>query len=91
MIGFDIITSSGDTLLGADDKAGVAEMLDAINYLVAHPEVKHGAIKVLVTPDEETGRGTEKLDATRLGADYGYTLDASSRGEVEAETFSAEP
>jgi tripeptide aminopeptidase len=90
MIGFDIITSSGDTLLGADDKAGVAEILDAINYLVSHPEVKHGAIKVLVTPDEETGRGTEKLDAASLKADYGYTLDASSRGEVEAETFSAD-
>ena len=90
MIGFDIITSSGDTLLGADDKAGVAEIVDAINYLVAHPEVKHGAIKVLVTPDEEVGRGTEKLDVARLSADYGYTLDASSRGEVEAETFSAD-
>jgi tripeptide aminopeptidase len=90
MIGFDIITASGNTLLGADDKAGVAEILDAINYLVSHPEVKHGAIKVLVTPDEETGRGTEKLDVARLKADYGYTLDASSRGEVEAETFSAD-
>jgi tripeptide aminopeptidase len=90
MIGYDIITSRGDTLLGGDDKAGVAEIIDAINYLVAHPEVKHGAIKVLVTPDEEVGRGTEKLDVVKLGADYGYTLDASSRGEVEDETFSAD-
>ena len=59
MIGYDIITTSGDTLLGGDDKAGVAEIVDSINYLVAHPEVKHGAIKVLVTPDEEVGRGTK--------------------------------
>jgi tripeptide aminopeptidase len=90
MIGYDIITSSGDTLLGADDKAGVAEIVDAINYLVTHPEVKHGAVKVLVTPDEEVGRGTEKLDVSKLRADYGYTLDASGRGEVENETFSAD-
>ena len=90
MIGYDIITSSGDTLLGADDKAGVAEIVDAINYLVTHPEVKHGAVKVLVTPDEEVGRGTEKLDVSKLRTDYGYTLDASSRGEVENETFSAD-
>lgn len=90
MIGYDIITGSGDTLLGGDDKAGVAEIIDAINYLVTHPEVKHGAVKVLITPDEEVGRGTEKLDVAKLGADFGYTLDASSRGEVEAETFSAD-
>jgi tripeptide aminopeptidase len=90
MIGYDIITSSGDTLLGGDDKAGVAEIVDAINYLVSHPEVKHGTVKVLVTPDEEVGRGTEKLDVAKLGADYGYTLDASSLGEVEDETFSAD-
>jgi tripeptide aminopeptidase len=90
MIGYDIITSSGDTLLGADDKAGVAEIVDAINYLVTHPEVKHGTVKVLVTPDEEVGRGTEKLDVAKLGADFGYTLDASSRGEIEDETFSAD-
>jgi tripeptide aminopeptidase len=90
MVGFDIITSSGDTLLGGDDKAGVAEILDALNYLVTHPEVKHGPVKVLVTPDEETGRGTEKLDVSKLRADFGYTLDASSRGEIEAETFSAD-
>ncbi|HEY3272260.1 MAG TPA: peptidase T [Methanocella sp.] len=90
MIGFDIITASGDTLLGADDKAGVAEIIDAINYLITHPEVKHGTLKVLVTPDEETGRGTEKLDVSRLNANYGYTVDAGERGEIEAETFSAD-
>jgi tripeptide aminopeptidase len=90
MIGFDIITASGDTLLGADDKAGIAEIVDAINYFATHPEVRHGPVKVLVTPDEEVGRGTEKLDVSKLKADYGYTLDASSRGEIEDETFSAD-
>ncbi len=90
MIGYDIITSSGDTLLGGDDKAGVAEIVDAVNYLAMHPEVKHGPVKVLITPDEEVGRGTEKLDVSSLQADFGYTLDASSRGEVENETFSAD-
>jgi tripeptide aminopeptidase len=90
MIGYDIITGSGDTLLGADDKAGVAEIVDAVNYLATHPEVKHGPVKVLFTPDEEVGRGTEKLDVSSLHADYGYTLDASSRGEIENETFSAD-
>ncbi|MGA9139533.1 MAG: peptidase T [Methanocella sp.] len=90
MIGYDIITSSGDTLLGGDDKAGVAEIVDAINYLAKHPEVKHGTVKVLITPDEEVGRGTEKLDVSNIHADFGYTLDASSRGEVENETFSAD-
>lgn len=90
MKGYDIITSDGNTLLGADDKAGVAEIVDAINYLCAHPEVKHGPIKVCVTPDEETGRGTEKLDVKKLGVKYGYTVDARGRGEVDAETFSAD-
>ncbi len=90
MRGFDIITSGGDTLLGADDKAGVAEIIDAMNYLVKHPKVKHGTLRVLITPDEETGRGTEKLDVASLWANFGYTLDASGRGEVEAETFSAD-
>lgn len=90
LVGCDIITSSGDTLLGADDKAGVAEIVDAINYLVTHPEVKHGTVKVLVTPDEEIGRGVDKLDMSKVRADFGYTLDASGRGEVENETFSAD-
>lgn len=90
MIGFDIITTDGTTLLGADNKAGVAEIMDAINYFLAHPELKHGEIKVCFTPDEEVGRGTEKINLQVLGANYGYTVDGSSRGEVESETFSAD-
>lgn len=90
MKGFDIITTDGTTLLGADNKAGVAEIMDAVNYLLAHPEVKHGPIKICFTPDEEVGRGTEKIDLKRLGAKYAYTVDGSSRGEVESETFSAD-
>jgi len=90
MIGFDIITTDGTTLLGADNKAGVAEIMDAVAYLLAHPEVKHGPIKICFTPDEETGRGTEKIDLKKLGAKYAYTVDGSSRGEVEIETFSAD-
>ncbi|KUO61834.1 MAG: peptidase T [Ignavibacteriaceae bacterium] len=90
MIGFDIITTDGTTLLGADDKAGIAEIMDAINYLIQHPEVKHGTIKVCFTPDEEVGRGTEKFNVAKFGAKYAYTIDGSSRGEVETETFSAD-
>jgi tripeptide aminopeptidase len=90
MIGFDIITTDGTTLLGADNKAGVAEIMDAVNYFVSHPEVKHGPIKICFTPDEEVGRGTEKIDLKKLGAKYAYTVDGSSRGEVEIETFSAD-
>ncbi len=90
MIGFDIITSDGSTLLGADNKAGVAEIMDAINYLLTHPEIKHGVIKVCFTPDEEVGRGTEKIDLKKLGAKFAYTVDGSSRGEIETETFSAD-
>ena len=90
MKGFDIITTDGSTLLGADNKAGVAEIMDAMNYLFSHPEVKHGTIKVCFTPDEEVGRGTEKIDLKKLGAKYAYTVDGSSRGEVESETFSAD-
>ncbi|OGU70703.1 MAG: peptidase T [Ignavibacteria bacterium RBG_16_34_14] len=90
MIGFDIITTDGNTLLGADNKAGVAEIIDAINYLITHPEVKHGTIKVCFTPDEEVGRGTEKIDLKKLRAKYAYTVDGSSRGEIESETFSAD-
>ena len=90
MKGFDIITTDGTTLLGADDKAGVAEIMDAINYLVTHPDVKHGVVKVCFTPDEEVGRGTEKIDLKKLGAKYGYTVDGQSRGEIEIETFSAD-
>ena len=90
MIGYDIITTDGTTLLGADNKAGVAEIMDAVNYLLSHPEVKHGPIKICFTPDEEVGRGTEKIDLKKLGAKYAYTVDGSSRGEVEIETFSAD-
>lgn len=90
MAGFDIITTDGKTLLGADDKAGVAEIMDAMHYLSTHPDVKHGAIEVCITPDEETGRGTEKLDIKKLKAKYAYTVDGSTRGEIETETFSAD-
>ncbi|QQS35682.1 MAG: peptidase T [Ignavibacteriales bacterium] len=90
MKGFDIITTDGSTLLGADNKAGVAEIMDAVNYLLTHPEVKHGDIKICFTPDEEVGRGTEKIDLKKLGAKYAYTVDGSSRGEIETETFSAD-
>lgn len=90
MIGYDIITTDGTTLLGADNKAGVAEVMDAVNYLSTHPEIKHGTIKVCFTPDEETGRGTEKIDLKKLGAQFAYTIDGSSRGEIETETFSAD-
>ncbi len=90
MIGYDIITTDGTTLLGADNKAGVAEIMDLVNYLLTHPEVKHGTIKVCFTPDEETGRGTEKIDLKKLDAQFAYTVDGSSRGEIETETFSAD-
>ncbi|MDZ7765717.1 MAG: peptidase T [Melioribacteraceae bacterium] len=90
MKGFDIITTDGTTLLGADDKAGVAEIMDAVNYLVNHPEVKHGEIKIVFTPDEEVGRGAEKFDVEKVGAKYAYTIDGSTLGEVETETFSAD-
>jgi tripeptide aminopeptidase len=89
-IGEDIITASGTTLLGADDKAGVAVIMDMANYLVTHPDLKHGDIRILFTPDEEVGRGVEKLDMTTLGADFAYTLDGSERGSLEDESFSAD-
>ncbi|KXK55083.1 MAG: peptidase T [Chlorobi bacterium OLB5] len=89
-IGNDIITSDGTTLLGADNKAGVAEIMDAANYLITHPEIKHGKIRILFTPDEEVGRGVEKLDMVKLGAQFGYTMDGDKAGCVEEETFSAD-
>jgi tripeptide aminopeptidase len=89
-IGNDIITASGTTLLGADDKAGVAEIMDMANFLISHPEVKHGEIKILFTPDEEVGKGTAKVDLKKLGADFGYTLDGGDAGSLEDETFSAD-
>jgi tripeptide aminopeptidase len=90
VIGNDIITSDGTTLLGADDKAGVAEIMDAVNHLIAHPEIKHGAIKILFTPDEEIGRGVDKADLKKLAADFAYTMDGGALGLVEDETFSAD-
>lgn len=88
-IGDDIITASGTTLLGADDKAGVAIIMDLVAYLTSHPEVKHGTIKILFTPDEEIGRGVDKVDIQKLGADFAYTLDGGERGSFTDETFSA--
>ncbi|HRO86199.1 MAG TPA: peptidase T, partial [Niabella sp.] len=88
--GEDIITASGTTLLGADDKAGVAIIMDMAHYLISHPEVKHGAIRILFTPDEEIGRGVDKVDIKKLGAHYGYTLDGGERGAFTDETFSAD-
>lgn len=89
-IGDDIITASGLTLLGADDKAGVSIIMNLAEYLINHPEVKHGAIKILFTPDEEIGRGVDKVDMHKLGAQYGYTLDGGERGSLEGENFSAD-
>lgn len=89
-IGNDIVTASGTTLLGADNKAGVAEIMAAAEYLLANPQLKHGDIKILFTPDEEVGRGTEKVDLKKLGADFGYTVDGEAIGTLEDETFSAD-
>ena len=89
-MGNDIITSDGSTLLGADNKAGIAEIFDAVNYFVQHPDVPHGKIRVAVTPDEEVGRGTEYFDVKAFGADYAYTIDGETVGEVENETFCAD-
>jgi tripeptide aminopeptidase len=89
-IGSAIITASGLTLLGADDKAGVAIIMDMVHFLVTHPECKHGTIKILFTPDEEVGEGTEKLDLQKLGADFAFTLDGGELGTLEDETFSAD-
>jgi tripeptide aminopeptidase len=89
-IGSDVITASGTTLLGADDKSGVAAIMQATEYLVQNPSLKHGTIKILFTPDEEIGEGTAKLDMEKLGADFGYTLDGGEAGSLEDETFSAD-
>ena len=89
-IGEDIITASGTTLLGADDKAGLAIIMDFVNYLRLHPEIKHGTIKILFTPDEEVGQGVDKADIKKLGADFAYTLDGGERGSIEDENFSAD-
>ncbi len=89
-IGHDIITTDGTTLLGADDKAGIAEIMGAITYLIENPEIKHGKIRISFTVDEEVGRGTEKFDVPAFGADFAYTLDGETVGEVEDETFCAD-
>ena len=89
-IGDDIVTASGTTLLGADNKAGVAEIVTAAEYLLAHPEIAHGPIKVAFTPDEEIGRGTKFFDVAAFGATYAYTMDGSTRGDLEFESFSAD-
>ncbi len=89
-IGNDIITASGTTLLGADNKAGVAEIMDAVHFWMTHPEVPHGPITILFTPDEEVGRGTDYVDMQKIKAKYGYTLDGEKRGHLENETFSAD-
>jgi len=88
-IGNDIITASGDTLLGADNKAGLAEIMDAVYQLINHPEIKHGDIRILFTPDEEIGRGVDKVDMKKLGAKFGYTMDGETLGHVEDENFNA--
>jgi len=87
--GETLITTDGTTLLGADDKAGVAEIMNAVQYIVEHPEFKHGEIKVGFTPDEEIGRGVDKFDVKRFGADYAYTMDGGDVGELEFENFNA--
>lgn len=88
--GNDIITASGTTLLGADDKAGVAAIMDAARLLMKNPQIKHGTIKILFTPDEEIGAGVDKLDLGKLGADFAYTVDGETVGTIEDETFSAD-
>jgi tripeptide aminopeptidase len=89
-IGNDLITSDGTTLLGADDKAGLAEIVTAAQFLINHPDIKHGTIKILFTPDEEIGRGVNKVDLEKLGAEFAYTMDGETAGHIEDETFSAD-
>ena len=89
-MGHRVITASGTTLLGADNKAGVAEIVTAAAYLAAHPEIPHGTVRIAFTPDEEVGRGTKYFDVARFGARCAYTMDGGSRGEVETESFSAD-
>lgn len=89
-MGNDVITASGTTLLGADNKAGLAAIVDACKQLMDHPEIKHGTVKILFTPDEEIGRGVDKADMKKLEADFAYTVDGESAGTIENETFSAD-
>src|SRR5262249_53345526 len=88
--GEDIVTASGDTLLGADDKSGVAVVMAAVEHLVKNPAIPHGTLRIAFTPDEEIGRGVRKFDVKRFGAKYAYTLDGAGLGTLEAETFSAD-
>lgn len=89
-IGHTLITSDGTTLLGADNKAGIAEIITAVHYLMDHPEIKHGKIRIAITPDEEVGQGTKYFDIKKFGADYAYTVDGETAGEIENETFCAD-
>src|ERR1700720_666834 len=89
-IGNDIVTTDGTTLLGADNKAGLAEIMDAAHFLLQNPQIKHGAVKILFTPDEEIDRGVDKADLKKLGADFAYTIDGETAGNIEDETFSAD-
>lgn len=89
-LGSDIITASGQTLLGADDKAGVAIIMQTVQTLLDHPQIMHGELKIVFTPDEEVGKGTAKIDMKKLGAQFGYTLDGGEAGSLEDETFSAD-
>lgn len=89
-IGSDIITASGNTLLGADDKSGIAAIMEAATYLTAHPDIKHGEIRIVFTPDEEVGKGTLKIDMKKVNASFGYTMDGGEAGSLEDETFSAD-
>lgn len=88
-IGQTLITTDGTTLLGADDKAGIAEILTAMDYLIKNPEIKHGTVRIAFTPDEEIGRGADRFDVERFGADYAYTIDGGALGELEYENFNA--
>src|SRR5262249_30538426 len=89
-VGHDIVTASGTTLLGADNKAGVAEIMTAAECLLSRPEIPHGAVRIAFTPDEEIGRGTKHFDVAKFGAVCAYTMDGGSRGEIETESFSAD-
>jgi len=88
-LGQDLITTDGNTLLGADDKAGIAEIITAMDHLIQHPEIKHGKIRICFTPDEEVGRGTDHFDVSKFGADFAYTMDGGEIGELEYENFNA--
>src|SRR6188768_289993 len=89
-IGNDIVTSDGTTLLGADNKAGIAEIMDAVTVLTRDPAIRHGTLKILFTPDEEIGHGVDHVDMKKLGADFAYTIDGETAGNLEDETFSAD-